>query len=69
MEMRLLLSLLLAGLVSTVAALSAQGSKLLVVLEDESEKSRYSQFWTDLEGAHFPSSLRCKDDLTDEMML
>ena len=48
MQLRLLG--LLAGLLSLVSALSAQGNKLLVVLEEEADKSKYSQFWSDLEG-------------------
>ena len=48
--MRLPLVGLLLGLLSLVSALSATGSKLLVILEEESEKSKYSQFWTDLGG-------------------
>jgi oligosaccharyltransferase complex subunit beta len=50
--MRGLLSLLLLlALLSLVQALSSTGDRLLVVLEDESEKSSFSQFWGDLEGA------------------
>ena len=41
---------LLVGLLSLVSALSAQGNKLLVILEEEAEKSKYSQFWGDLQG-------------------
>lgn len=48
--MRLSVFGLFLGLLSFVSALSATGSKLLVVLEEDSEKSKYSQFWTDLEG-------------------
>jgi hypothetical protein len=33
-----------------VAAVSSSGSRLLVVLEDAAEKSKYSKFWTELEG-------------------
>lgn len=47
--MRLPLLGLLLGLLSFVSALSASGSKLLVVIEDEADKGKYSQFWTDLE--------------------
>ena len=47
--MQLLLTGLLLGLVSLVSALSAVGSKLLVVIEADAEKAKYSQFWTDLE--------------------
>ena len=48
--MRSLLSVLLLCLASTVAALSSSGSKLLVVLEDAAQKSKYSKFWKQLEG-------------------
>jgi len=48
--MRLFSFGLLLGLLSLVSALSAVGNKLLVVIEDEADKSSYSQFWTDLEG-------------------
>lgn len=48
--MRLPLLGLLLGLVSGIAALSTQGSKLLVVIEDDGDKSKYSHFWNDLEG-------------------
>lgn len=41
---------LLVGLLSIVSALSASGNKLLVILEEESEKSKYSIFWNDLAG-------------------
>ncbi|KAF2768336.1 oligosaccharyl transferase subunit beta [Teratosphaeria nubilosa] len=44
---------LLLGLLSFVSALSAQGNKLLVVVEDEADKSKYSQFWLDLENRGF----------------
>jgi oligosaccharyltransferase complex subunit beta len=48
--MRLPLLGLFLGFVSFVAALSTQGSQLLVVIEDVADKSKYSQFWSDLEG-------------------
>lgn len=41
---------LLLGLLSIVSALSAVGNKLLVVIDDESEKGKYGLFWADLEG-------------------
>ena len=47
--MRSVLLGLLLGLLSIVSALSAAGSKLLVIIEDEAERSKYSTFWTDLE--------------------
>jgi len=55
--MRLQVLGLLLGLLSFVSARSAVGNKLLVVLEDEAEKSSYSHFCSDLEGepCHIPS--------------
>ena len=47
--MRLQILGLLVGLISVASAISAAGNKLLVVIGDEAEKSRYSQFWADLE--------------------
>lgn len=49
-NMRWILSFLLLGLLSAVSALSAGGNKLLVVLEELSEKSKYSKYFGDLEG-------------------
>jgi oligosaccharyltransferase complex subunit beta len=49
--MRSFLSVLLLCLVSIVAAISSSGSRLLVVLEDAAEKTKYSKFWKQLEGA------------------
>ena len=54
--MRVLLAFLLLGLLSLVQAISSAGDRLLVVLEDESEKSSFSQFWGDLEGAPWRQS-------------
>lgn len=48
--MRNLIYLLLLALLSLVQAISSAGDRLLVVLEDESEKALFSQFWGDLEG-------------------
>ena len=48
--MRLRILGLLVGLLGLVSALSAQGNKLLVVLEEEADKSRYGQFWSSLSG-------------------
>jgi hypothetical protein len=48
--MRSLFSILLLCLAGIVAAVSSSGSRLLVVLEDAAEKSKYSKFWTELEG-------------------
>lgn len=53
--MRLRIIGLLLGLLSIVSALSATGSKLLVILEEESEKNKYSEFWADLESEHSSS--------------
>ncbi len=47
----LLLSLLLA-ILGLVQALSSAGNRLLVVLEEQSEKASFSQYWADLEGAY-----------------
>ncbi|KAI5204173.1 oligosaccharyl transferase subunit beta [Aureobasidium subglaciale] len=47
--MKSFLSLLLLGLVSLVQALSSTGNRLLVVLEESSDKSKYSSFFGDLE--------------------
>lgn len=43
-------SLLLFGFLAAVNALSSSGSRLLVVLEDATEKGLYSTLWGDLEG-------------------
>jgi hypothetical protein len=48
--MRHLLLPLLLSLLGVVHALSSAGDRLLVVLEEESEKASFSQFWADLEG-------------------
>jgi oligosaccharyltransferase complex subunit beta len=42
--------LLALSLLHVVLAKSAVGDRLLVVLEDESQKGLYSKFWADLEG-------------------
>ncbi|KAF2453977.1 Dolichyl-diphosphooligosaccharide--protein glycosyltransferase subunit WBP1 [Lineolata rhizophorae] len=47
--MRWLFSLAVLALASAVSALSAVGNRLLVVLEEESERDKYSNFWADLE--------------------
>ncbi|KAE8454391.1 hypothetical protein EG329_000013 [Mollisiaceae sp. DMI_Dod_QoI] len=51
--MRWLLSFLLLGLLSVVQAASSSGNKLLVVLEELAEKSKYSKYIADLEGRGF----------------
>jgi oligosaccharyltransferase complex subunit beta len=48
--MRSLVTLLLLALLAAVQAVSTAGNRLLVVLEDTAEKSKYSKFWGDLEG-------------------
>ena len=48
--MRSLLCFLLLGLLGLVHALPSSGNRLLVVIEDASEKEKYSTFWGDLEG-------------------
>jgi oligosaccharyltransferase complex subunit beta len=48
--MRIPLIGLILAFLSIASALSAAGSKLLVVLEEEGERSKYSQFFSDLEG-------------------
>lgn len=47
--MRWLFSFLLLWLSATVSALSAAGDRVLVVLEEATEKDKYSSFWGDLE--------------------
>lgn len=39
---------LFLGLLSFVSALSAAGSNLLVVVDDDADKAKYSTFWSDL---------------------
>jgi len=48
--MRWLQSILLLPLLGLVSALSSTGKRLLVVQEEASEKSKYSEFWDDLSG-------------------
>ena len=48
--MRLPILSLLLGVVAFVSALSAEGNKLLVVIDEDADKTKYSQFWTDLQG-------------------
>jgi oligosaccharyltransferase complex subunit beta len=49
-KMRNVFLLALLALLNLVLAVSSSGDRLLVVLEDKSEKAAFSQFWTDLEG-------------------
>lgn len=39
----------LLGLLGFVSALSAAGSNLLVVVDDEADRGKYSTFWGDLQ--------------------
>lgn len=48
--MRRLFSFLVLALLGVVQALSSSGRRLLIVLEEASEKAKYSTFWEDLEG-------------------
>lgn len=48
--MRCLITLLLLTLLAAVQAVSTAGNRLLVVLEETAERSKYSKFWEDLEG-------------------
>ncbi|KAK5112758.1 hypothetical protein LTR62_003856 [Meristemomyces frigidus] len=54
--MRLRILGLIAGFLGLVSALSAQGNKVLVVLEDEADKSKYSQLWAGLSDRGFQLS-------------
>ena len=38
------------GLLSLVYGLSSSGNRLLVVIEEAAEQTKYSQFWSDLKG-------------------
>lgn len=40
----------LLGLLGSAVAKSASGDRLLVVLEESTDKALYSQLWADLEG-------------------
>jgi len=48
--MRWFFSLLLFGILGVVRALSSTGSRLLVVLDDHSERDTYAVFLDDLSG-------------------
>lgn len=48
--MRWLLSLLLLGIASVVQAVSHSGNRLLVLLDDLADKSKYSKYFQDIEG-------------------
>ncbi|KAF2716387.1 Dolichyl-diphosphooligosaccharide-protein glycosyltransferase 48kDa subunit [Polychaeton citri CBS 116435] len=60
--MRSLLIGLLLGLASLVSALSATGSKLLVILDEDADKTKYSQFWLDLENRGFQLTYKSPKD-------
>jgi oligosaccharyltransferase complex subunit beta len=51
--MRWLISFLLFGLLAAVQAASSSGNKLLVVLEELADKTKYSKYVKDLEGLYF----------------
>ena len=48
--MRWLLTFLVASLAGLTYGLSSTGNRLLVVIDDVADQSKYSQFWGDLEG-------------------
>lgn len=55
--MRWLLAALFLGITSLVEALNSKGDyRLLVVLEELAEKSKYSKYIADLEGKELPKS-------------
>ncbi|KAL1303628.1 hypothetical protein AAFC00_006988 [Neodothiora populina] len=62
--MKAVLSLLLFALLGVVQALSSTGSRLLVVLEEAAEKSKYSKFWGDLEARGFELSFESPKSTT-----
>lgn len=49
--MRWLLIYICLALLGVVQAISSTGSRLLVVIEEATEKDKYSKLWGDLEGA------------------
>jgi hypothetical protein len=57
--MRWILSFLLLGLLAVVQAASSSGNKLLVVLEELAEKSKYSKYLGDLEGTELLMAFVC----------
>ncbi|KAJ5995039.1 hypothetical protein N7481_002016 [Penicillium waksmanii] len=56
--MKWCLSLLLCCFLAAVNALSSSGSRLLVVLDESTEKSAYSTLWSDLEGRGYDLSFK-----------
>lgn len=51
------LALVLLGWLNIVSALSATSSKLLVVIDEDADKAKYSHFWSDLTGELLPRPL------------
>lgn len=49
-KMRWCLSFLLFCFLAVVHALSSSGNRLVVILEEATEKELYSSFWSDLQG-------------------
>ena len=49
--MRWSLCFLFWGFLSLVRGLSSSGNRLLVVIEEAAQQTKYSQFWSDLKGA------------------
>jgi len=60
--MRWMLASLLLGLLGLVSALSASGNQLLVVVDQESDKAKYSQFWTGLQDRGFQITYQTAKD-------
>ncbi|PPJ54291.1 hypothetical protein CBER1_06566 [Cercospora berteroae] len=60
--MRFSIISLLLGIVAFVSALSAEGSKLLVVIDEDADKTQYAQFWSDLAERGFDISYRSPKD-------
>lgn len=56
--MRTIISVLLLAFLRCVQALSSTGGRLLVVLEEASEKDLFSKFWGDLKGTRLSSQPR-----------
>lgn len=62
--MKWLLSLLLCALLGAVQALSTTGSRLLVILEEQSEREKYNVFLEDLNcKLHFLRNLVAGDSM------
>jgi hypothetical protein len=65
--MRWLLGLLLLGCLSLVRGLSSSGDRLLVVIEEAAEQSKYSLLWSDLKGASYLVRAPLKSMATDNI--